>query len=114
MLSQKKTIEKDSASGLMMVTNICEREKARENVSNNNKKMKLKGDFSKIQPDFSDRGSSTTHVPSGVGIRDRAGDTWRGCDAGLGSEDGAGVSSMTVMGWFTRPVKAYGRVRTCS
>ena len=37
--------------------------------------MELVGDFSKIQADFSDRGSSITHVPSGVGIRDRAGDT---------------------------------------
>ena len=36
--------------------------------------MELAVEFSKIQPDFSDRGSSTTHVPSGVGIRDRAGD----------------------------------------
>ena len=39
--------------------------------------MELLGDFvlSKTQPDFNDRGSSITHVPSGVGIRDRAGDT---------------------------------------
>lgn len=37
--------------------------------------MELVGDLSKIQPDFSDRGSSITHIPSGVGIRNRAGDT---------------------------------------
>ena len=54
-------MEKDSASGLMMVTNICEREKARENVTTT-KKMELVGDFSKIQPDFSDSGSSITQA----------------------------------------------------
>ena len=37
--------------------------------------MELVVDLSKIQPGFSDDGSSITHVPSGVGIRDRAGDT---------------------------------------
>ena len=42
-------------------------------------------------------------VPSGVAISDRAGDTWRGCDVGLGTRDGAaGVSSTTVVWCFSR------------
>ena len=38
-------------------------------------KMELVLELSKVKPDFSESVSSITHVPSGVGIRDRAGDT---------------------------------------
>ena len=43
-------------------------------------------------------------LPSGLGIRDWAGDNWRGWEAGLGTSSGAGVSSTADVDSFSRPV----------
>ena len=48
--------------------------------------------FQKVRVNTQDKNK----VPSGVGTSDRAGDTWRGCDVGLGTRDGAAAVSSVV------------------